>query len=366
MKVIQYVSSIDHNSGGTAVYIKLLANQMKHALDLTVLTGKSLNPILLTDVKTVFIDFNLRRWFKIKREFISILRNIKPDLVHINGIWEPQNWLLQIIAQRMGIKVLLSPHGMLEPYILKRNPLKKKIAMILYQNKALLKANYLHATAISEMEQFKKLGYNLPIEVIPNGIDMADIKFNEKVAAKPTHKNILFLSRIHPKKGIELLIEAVYKLKDKNVKVIIAGEGEQKYIDELVALILEKKLNEQIIFLGGVYGEDKWDLFNQADLFVLPTYSENFGLVVIEALAVGVPVITTTGTPWKELDTYNCGWWIELSIQNLTNAIEEAFLKTSTELKEMGERGKALVERKYDIRAVSNQTFELYHTIVQN
>ncbi len=366
MKVIQYVSSIDQKSGGTAVYIKLLANEMKEAVDLTVLTGKSLNPIVLTNVKTVFIDFSLSRWFKIKKEFISILKRIQPDLVHINGIWEPQNWLLQNIAQRMGIKVLLSPHGMLEPYILKRHPLKKKVAMMLYQHHAILRANFLHATAKSEMEQFRNLGYQLPTEIIPNGIDLSEIHFQDKISEEKNYRNVLFLSRVHPKKGIELLIEAVHQLRNKNLRIIIAGEGEESYINELIALSKERNIEDQIKFLGGVYGKNKWDLFHQADIFVLPTYSENFGLVVIEALAVGVPVITTTGTPWSELNTHNCGWWIELSVQNLTNALKDALDKSTKELKAMGQRGKQLVENKYDIKAVSNQTFELYHTIIKN
>lgn len=364
MKIIHFVCSIDQTSGGVAAYIKLLAAELKNLVELTVVTGGSPCPIELPGVEVKYLDLKLSRWFFLKKEFVAVLKGFKADLVHINGIWNPQNFLFQQAARSLGIKVLISPHGMLEPYILNRHPLKKKLALFLYQKKAIKLANYIHATAQSELEQIRKLGFISPATVIPNGIDLSEIIQQEKLISDNSFKNILFLSRIHPKKGIELLIEAIQQLKNKKIKVIIAGEGDSNYIKSLIELT-EKKELKNIKFMGGVYGQDKWDLYQQADLFVLPTYSENFGIVVIEALAAGVPVITTTGTPWQELQTHQCGWWIDLNIPNLKKTIQEAVEMTSDELHKMGENGKKLVENKYDIKAISKETYNFYKDILQ-
>jgi len=301
----------------------------------------------------------------IKKEFRTFLKTEKPDIVHINGIWNPQNWLFQKEAQMLGIKVILSPHGMLEPYILSRHPLKKKIGMALYQDKAIKRADYIHATAQSELDNFRKLGYNHPSATIPNGIDLSEVKQKTVWDTGPIN-NILFLSRVHPKKGIELLIEAVAQLKTDRFKVIIAGEGAPAYVESLKKLAIQKGVYTMFDFVGGVYGSQKWELYQKADLFVLPTYSENFGIVVAEALATGIPVITTTGTPWCELETNRCGWWIGLSLQNLSKALTSAINTSPEELSEMGLRGRKLVAEKYSIESVSCRMKIWYEWILTN
>lgn len=363
MKVIHFIASIDKIGGGTTAYMQLLATQLKDYIELVVVTGNSPNPVKLSDIKVQFINLNPIRWFSIQKEFRYFLETEKPDIVHINGIWTPQNWLFQKEAQRLGIKVILSPHGMLEPYILRRHPLKKKIALALYQNQAVRNANYLHATAQSELNQIQKLGYNQTAAVIPNGIDLSEIQPKTNWG---TIQNILFLSRVHPKKGIEILIETIAQLMPNSLKITIAGEGDPNYIDKLKKQTQQKGVSQYFDFIGSVYGQQKWTLYKQADLFVLPTYSENFGIVVAEALATGIPVITTTGTPWQELETHNCGWWVDISVENLILAITEAISTNSEELREMGLRGRKLVEEKYDIRAVAFQMNEIYKNIINN
>jgi glycosyltransferase involved in cell wall biosynthesis len=113
-------------------------------------------------------------------------------------------------------------------------------------------------------------------------------------------------------------------------------------------------------FVGPVFGEAKWDFLRSGDVMVLPTYSENFGIVVAESLAVGVPVITTKGTPWEELNTTNCGWWIDLSELNLKKAIEKVITTDEKDIKMMGYNGKRLVNDKYDVSQVAKNMFKLY------
>ena len=363
MKVIHFITSIDKSGGGTTAYMQLLSTELRHLVNLVIVTGISPNPVKLVGVDIRFFDLSLSRWFKLEKEFRIFLETEQPDIVHINGIWMPQTWLFQKVAQQQGIKVILSPHGMLEPWILNRHPLKKKIGLALYQHKALKKADYIHATAKSELDQIRKLGYHKPAEIVPNGIEITDLKLKTEWQKA---QNILFLSRIHPKKGIELLIEAIGQLQNSQLKITIAGEGDQNYVESLTKLCDQKNLSRQFEFTGGVYGQQKWELYHQSDLFVLPTYSENFGIVVAEALATGIPVITTTGTPWQELETENCGWWIELNVANLAHAINEALQLNPEELKGMGMRGKRLVAEKYDIRAVAKDMNAFYANISLN
>jgi len=361
MKVIHFVFSVDKSAGGTATYIQLLSKELKNSIDLIVVSDLSANQIDLAGVNTFFLDLSIKRWFKNKKEFLKILENEEPDLVHINGIWTPQNWLFQKTAQQLGIKVILSPHGMLEPYILNRHRIKKKIGLLLYQHRALKLVDYFHVTAKSELDQIRKLGYKQPTQIIANGIEIGDVIIKTEWKKVQT---ILFLSRVHPKKGLELLIEAIAKLNTKTLKIVIAGEGDQGYIESLKKLTVENNVSQQFKFVGGVYGNRKWELYRDADLFVLPTYSENFGIVVTEALSTGLSVITTTGTPWQELEIYKCGWWIDLNLPNLINAISEAINKSAEELKEMGFRGRILVEEMYDNKVLSARMEQYYDSIL--
>jgi glycosyltransferase involved in cell wall biosynthesis len=357
MKVIHYIESIDKKGGGTTEYMRLLSEALKNSTSLSIATGISEDPIDINGVSVEFFDSSVLRWFSLIKEFRKFLKKEKPDIVHINGIWSPQNWGFQKVAQELKIKVVLSPHGMLESWILEHNPLKKKIALFLFQNKAIKKANHIHATAQMENDSIRKLGFNNAITIIPNGIDLSEIT-QEK--ASYGSKKMVFLSRIHPKKGIEILVEAWRNCDTTGWTLEIAGNGDDNYIQSLTQMAQDLK---NVNFVGAKYGQEKWNFLRSADVMVLPTYSENFGIVVAEALAVGLPVITTAGTPWQDLEKYNCGWWIDLSTLNLKSTLVKVFNTPIVTLESMGNNGKNLVKEKYDIKAIGKKMVELYNNM---
>lgn len=372
MKIIHFISGIDKSGGGTTAYMKLLAEELNnHNIKQSIATGISNNPVKIADVNVNFFDLkkltplHIKRVSNLKNEFSKYLKNEKPDIVHINGVWLYQNYIFQKEAQKLNIKVVLSPHGMLEPYIVNRNKLKKKIALFMFQNKAILDADFIHVTAKSELENIKKIGYkNKKYTIIPNGIEINNIEAKEYNDNKQ-FKHLLFLSRIHPKKGINLLIDAVATFKNPRIKITIAGNGEKKYINQLKKYTKEQSVSDIFDFIGPVYGEEKWSLFKRADVFILPTHSENFGIVVAESLLVGVPVITTRGTPWEELNIHKSGWWIELTVNNLKQTINEAINLPNEDLKAMGLRGRNLIKNKYNISNVATSMVNFYESILK-
>ncbi|REH01899.1 glycosyltransferase [Flavobacterium aquicola] len=357
MKVIHYIASVDKSGGGTTEYMRLLSNALKNDTSFSIATGFSKDPITIEGVPIKFFNSNVFRWFSLINEYRTFLENEKPDIVHINGIWSPQNWGFQKAAQELKIKVVMSPHGMLESWILQRNPLKKKIALFLFQNNAIKKADHIHATAQMEKDSVRKLSFDNPISIIPNGIDLSELKRGKEQYGT---QKMVFLSRIHPKKGIEILLEAWSNCDTKGWTLEIAGSGDTAYI---ATLIQSAQTLKNVHFVGAKYGEDKWNFLRSADVMVLPTHSENFGIVVAEALAVGVPVITTTGTPWQDLENYNCGWWIDLSVVNLKSVLLKVFNTPAATLEKMGKNGKNLVQEKYDIKAIGKKMVQLYNFI---
>lgn len=360
MKVIHYIESIDKTAGGTTEYMRLLSNALKSDVELVVATGLSEFPIVLEGIKIQFFENKILRWFSLLNEFRIFLKNEKPDIVHINGIWTPQNWGFQKVAQEQGIKVVLSPHGMLEPWILAHNPWKKKIGLFLYQRKAIRRAEHIHVTAQMEKETIRNLGFTNELTIIPNGIDLSEIKKEKDFYGS---KKVIFLSRIHPKKGIEILLETWRATNTQGWSLEIAGNGDANYIQNLTQSADDIS---NVHFVGAKYGQEKWDFLRSADIMVLPTHSENFGIVVAEALAVGLPVITTKGTPWEDLNLYKCGWWIDLSVSSLSSTLRTVFLKDSLELKELGENGMKLIVDKYNINKIGVDIKKLYNTILNN
>lgn len=264
---------------------------------------------------------------------------------------------------RKEIKIVYSPHGMLEPWIMKRHYWTKKLpAILLFQKRGIKIADVIHSTADSEKDNLLKLGWNKNITVIGNCVDVDAIKM--KKSWKRT-KTILFLSRVHVKKGINFFIEAAASLRDEldGYRIKIAGPGDEAYVEELKALSVKLGVQDKVDFIGPVFGDKKFDLYREADLFVLPTHSENFGIVVAEALACGTPVITTKGTPWNELETEHCGWWTEIGAEATVEAVKDFLTKNEEELREMGENGRRLIEEKYDSKRIAKEFVEMYKSI---
>ena len=156
------------------------------------------------------------------------------------------------------------------------------------------------------------------------------------------------MSRIHPKKGLTQLIEAWSIVRPQGWKVIIAGPDENDHRQKLELLIKQKSLNNEFKFVGPVDGINKNQIFKSADLFILPTFSENFGIVVAEALSFGIPVITTKASPWKDIEDLKCGWWIDPGTESIANILREALNVSPERLIEMGKRGKTYAENTFD------------------
>ena len=363
MKVLHYIPSIDRESGGVGSYMQLLAKPLGNIVELHVATHQSKHELQLENCQIHYLN----RWtsyFKLRRQWQNLLDQINPDVVHVNCCWQPECAFVQKWSSKRGVKTVYTPHGMLEPWIMNRHYLTRKVpALMLYQKTAIENSDVVHATAESERQHIAALGYNFNIEVIPNGIDISQIRM--KNCWRRT-KTFLFLSRIHEKKGLELLINAVAELKDemKGYRVLIAGEGDSNYIVELKTMANKKGVDDYLEFIGGVYGDKKWELYRQADVFVLPTYSENFGIVVAEALASGTPVITTTGTPWEELMTKHCGWWVPCTQKNITFAVRSALNATDAKLQMLGANGRKLMETNYSVEKIGEKMKALYGWIL--
>lgn len=296
------------------------------------------------------------------------------DVLHQHGLWLMVSRVTNRWRNAFSRPTIVAPHGTLDDYALRRSVWKKKIALFVYEMNNLQHAACLHATAISEANSFRNFGLKNPIAIIPNGIN-DDYSKKQGDAARfrscfsiPSGKRLLlFLSRLHPKKGLPLLFTAMSKLNEllEEWSLIIAGfEDVSGYQRELEQLAKSLNISEKIVFVGPLFGQDKQDVFAASDILVLPTHSEGFGIIVADALAAGVPVLTTYGAPWEELRSHNCGWWVEISEQGIYNGLRDAISKSKQELVEMGYRGKLLVKSKYTWPQVTKMTIELYNWLL--
>lgn len=368
MKILHYIPSMSREQGGIAAYLSILSGELGKRCELVIATCIQPDNLPMRNCKVVdlagftFTDAGLGlSWRGIKR-FAALCDRIieeeQPDAVHINGIWSIDRWIMQRQALKRDIRTFVMPHGMLEPWILNRHYWTKKLpALWLYERKALRSAECLIATAESERRNMLELKMNkADIPAIANGIDVSEIRMKDSWAIR---KKILYVSRLHIKKGVEMLIDTACSISERlrDYEIIIAGEGDPEYVAQLKSKAENSGLD--VNFKGGVYGEEKWRTFRDADFFVLPTNSENFGYVIAESLACGTPVITTKGAPWKEIDGV-CGCWIERTEDELRQAMLTMMSKTQEELKDMGQKGRTLIEENYSAGKMAEQLMEVY------
>lgn len=285
-----------------------------------------------------------------------------PVLYHSHSLWMMPNIYPCWAAKKFKKPLVVSPRGTLSPWAFHNGSSIKKIFWPFVQKPALSSVTCFHATAFNEYEDIRRHNFRQPVAVIPNGIHLP--KFFQKT--KSSLKTLLFLGRIHPKKGLDILLRSwsavQHKFKDWQLRIV--GVDNHGYLAKIKCLARELSL-VRISFAGALYGEDKWQAYYDADLFVLPTYSENFGMAVAEALAAGTPAIVTTGAPWGGLSDNNCGWWIEARVDALVAVLEQALSLSGESLAEMGARGRSWMCRDFSWNTIGQKMAATYTWILR-
>lgn len=309
------------------------------------------NPDLVETVRVKGFHFQRLRLFwspSFRSALIRHCRERGVQTIQSHGIWTQPNHIAASVARELGLPLVISTHGMLEPWAWRYHAWKKRPAWWLWERRNLRSAVVLRATAQQEVEALRALGLRNPVALIPNGVDLPPAIQRAVVKdQRPAVRNALFVSRIHPKKGLLNLVKAWSQVRPAGWRVVICGPDESGHAHEVKRTVAEAGLAGDFEFKAPVYDSERDALYANADLFVLPTFSENFGLVIAEALAWSVPVITTKGTPWQELHTHKCGWWIDIGVEPLAAALREATSLSDQERYDMGQRGRHLVEENY-------------------
>lgn len=335
MKIFLAATSLAPNYGGPAISVSRLALALA---DAGAEVGFWAADGSVTDTPFLPHKSRVRR---LKGGFGAGLAEFgRVDVLHDNGIWRAHNHALARLAARRDIPRLVSTRGMLEPWAMAHKGWKKKLGWRLYQRRDLMLAGGHHATSDMEAENLRDLRMGVPVRIIPNGVDVPE---HAEARQKGSVRTALFLGRIYPVKGLPMLIEAWARLRPKHWRLTIAGPDEAGHRAELEKLVKARNLGDCVSFPGAVAQADKASLFAGADLFVLPSHSESFGMAIGEALAHGVPVLTTTAAPWPHLEQEGHGWRVAPDMDAIAAGLSQALAQEPETLGAMGRKGRAWV-----------------------
>lgn len=275
----------------------------------------------------------------------------------MHGLWHPIFFVFYRISIFYKIPFIVNLRGMLLPVAFGQKKLKKWLAYFFYQKQILDKASILISTSEKELKSCLSFVFKSSSIFVPNPVPLPNCIKN---LFNPSDMfTFIFVGRVHPIKGIDLFINALSFFDDYDFQFKIVGPCNYNYISHLNQLIIEHDLNEKIHFIGEKDGIDLDILILSSDVLVLPSYSENFGYVVAESLSNCVPVLTTSGTPWTELDKLNCGWVVDPSVEGLRLGINQCLNTPKDSLISMGKRGREYIS-KYDANKVSRFNTLIY------
>lgn len=365
--VVLTIASLEKRSGGPSRVVTELADALvASGLDVSLVFGGSerstddVLPAKATACPTGTLRFRNRAlWTADYAGTIrTVLKTTGPQLIHDNGLWSQTNFVAARFAASQGIPLIISPHGMLEPWALSHRRARKTVAMFLYQRALLEAARLFVVTSDSEWQSIRRAGFRQPVAVVPPGIAMPRTRAQHDPQA--CGRRILFLSRLHPVKGLLPFIDAWQQARRPGWKVIVAGPDEAGHRADIERHLQATSLTQDFEFVGEVAGTDKQSLFESADLFVLPSFSENFGVAIAEAMAYGLPVLTTQGTPWSVLERIRAGWWVEVGKEGLINGLRRALATDSQERAAMGSAGRTYAQEQLGWSRAARHIAEAY------
>lgn len=245
------------------------------------------------------------------------------------------------------------------------------MAWALYQRRDLQLAGRHHATSAAEARNLKDLELGVPISVIDNGVDVPEpqpgVGEPRRGSLEPRHPRVaLFLGRIYPVKGLPMLVRAWSQVRPQGWILRIAGPDEAGHRSQVEEMIAAAGLEEEISFLGPIAGDEKQSVLMDADLFVLPSHSESFGMAIGEALAHGLPVLTTTAAPWPLLEAQRCGWSVAPTTEALAQGLRKATSTPDAELRAMGRKGRETVAAEFSWDRVARQFMATYQDLLDS
>lgn len=288
---------------------------------------------------------------------------LQSDLIHSHGMWVMPSVYPGWVANKIDIPLIVSPRGSLSNWAMGNGSPMKRLFWPLVQRPAWKATTCFHATAESEYQDIRRMGFRQPVAIIPNGVDIPKCP-----PKKPGRiRTLLFLGRIYRVKGLDMLLPAwgliQNRYPDWQLKVI--GPDNDGYLPQMQQLAAELGL-KRIYFTDAIFGQAKWQVYRDADLYVLPTYSENFGVTVAEALASGIPAIVTQGAPWAGLMKHRAGWWVETSVDALAESLEDALSRSRSELDAMGMRGREWMAADFGWQALTKRMSDVYYWILES
>jgi glycosyltransferase involved in cell wall biosynthesis len=355
MKVLLTVASVARSHGGPARSVTLLAHHLaRHGVQagLWAADGSSIDPPLLPRGSSVC------RLGGSIAEALEAFPGV--EVIHDNGLWLPFHHQLAKWSTRHDVRRIVSPRGMLEPWAMRYKRGRKMLAWWIYQKRDLATADTFHATSGQELRGIQGRWPRHPVVVIPNGVDLPPAA-DKTAGPHDGMRTAVFLGRLHPVKGLPMLLEAWARVRPDGWRLRIAGPDEDGYRERIERDIGRFRLGREVALCGELDDEAKAEMLDHSDLFILPSHTENFGIAVAEAMAHALPVITTQGTPWQAVQEQGCGWWVPANVDGLAGALADATSRDIVELSAMGRSGRAMAAERFSWDVIARRFIECYN-----
>lgn len=379
LRVLHVIRGLANSSGTTHIVIPLAEAQADLGADVSVFhVAKPGEPSLSADglrVRSVCFPMSvplnnpgLSRAFAlgIEREVAGF------DVVHVHAVWNFPTWWAMRTAAKFRVPYIVAPQGSFDPWALGLNAIGKRLYGRFTELPLLRRASALQALTAKEAEQFRAAGLCAPVHVIPNGIraELFDRRrpapLAERLRLAPDERVLLFLSRVHPKKGLDLLLPALARLRERHrVTLVVAGSDRGSgHLEDMRALAAKLGLGESCRFIGEVAGDEKLDLIQGADAFALISYSEGLPVAAVEALGAGLPCVLSSECNLPEVAASRAGWVVPPDADAAASALMELF-DDRVEAAARGRRAAEMVRRDYTWQGIAARTLDLYRDLAR-